>query len=270
MTKLLIDSSASTGAGLTSANTFTKTQTYTKGADLVSATSITLGTDGNYFDITGNTGPIATINGVAGTFFTFQFDSTPTLTHNATTFDLPGEADITVVAGDIFEGFMTSASTCKVINYHRADGTAVVGTSGGFEVGSSAYLGASQVITTGVTTKIDYDTERYDLGGNYDAVTNQRFVPPVTGEYIVTAMAKGAPGDQKRLQLSIFVAGVVVLIRRINASGTGDLATSITAILQLTATTDYVEIFVFHDKGSDMTLGGTASNESTFDVHRLS
>lgn len=58
-----------------------------KGADIASADEITLGTHGNYFDITGTT----TINHInktdwpAGSEVTFQFDSNVTVTHNAGT-----------------------------------------------------------------------------------------------------------------------------------------------------------------------------------------
>ena len=117
-------------ANLTAVNTFTKTQRWTKGADIASAATVVLGTDGNYFDITGNTGPIATITVAAGTFFMWQFDSTPTLTHHATNLDLPGGADITAAAGDVLLGFATAANQVHVVTYTRADGTAVVSAGG--------------------------------------------------------------------------------------------------------------------------------------------
>ena len=56
-----------------------------KGADVASADEITLGIDGNYFDITGTT----TINHInktdwqPGSIITFQFDGAVTVTHNA-------------------------------------------------------------------------------------------------------------------------------------------------------------------------------------------
>ena len=54
-----------------------------KGADLASATTITLGTDGNYFDITGTTtiGYINSTGYQAGSRVTLQFDGILTVTH---------------------------------------------------------------------------------------------------------------------------------------------------------------------------------------------
>jgi len=113
-------------AQIDTVNTFANTQSWTKGADIVSATTLVLGTDGNYFDVTGNTGPIGTITVAAGTPFILQFDSTPVLTHNGTNLDLPGEADITAAVGDSLIGFATAANQVHVISYTRADGRAVV------------------------------------------------------------------------------------------------------------------------------------------------
>jgi len=112
-------------AQINKVNTFSATQAWTKGADIVSATTLVLGTDGNYFDVTGNTGPIGTITVPAGTLFILQFDSTPTLTHNGTNLDLPGEADITAEAGDSLIGFSTAANQVHVLSYTRASGQPV-------------------------------------------------------------------------------------------------------------------------------------------------
>lgn len=70
-----------------------------KGADVASGSTLTLGTDGNYFDITGTT----TITGIAtvgvGTTVCLQFDGAVTLTHHATDLVLPGAVDLTTSAG---------------------------------------------------------------------------------------------------------------------------------------------------------------------------
>lgn len=107
-------------AGLSSANTFTKTQTWTKGADVASATSLTLG-DGNYFDITGTT-TVATIatKGV-GTVVKLHFDGILTLTNSADLV-LPGGADITTAAGDEAEFIEYATGDWRCTDYQRASG----------------------------------------------------------------------------------------------------------------------------------------------------
>lgn len=120
-----------TAAGTGLANTFSGINTFSaqvrwaKGADIASAATLVLGTDGNYFDVTGTTGPITAITVAAGTWFMLQFDSTPILTHHATNLNLnAGGSNITAAAGDRFIGFATGANqvTGFVI---RASGRAV-------------------------------------------------------------------------------------------------------------------------------------------------
>jgi len=98
-------------ASLTTVNTFTKTQTLVKGADLASAASLALGTDGNYFDVTGNM-TIGTITGLAGTEFTLQTDDVLTLTDSAT-LDMGG-LDIVTAAGDRFNFYMVTDSLAQL------------------------------------------------------------------------------------------------------------------------------------------------------------
>ena len=96
--------------------THTNTVYWAKGADIVSAATLVLGTDGNMFDVTGSTGPITAITVPAGMLFMLQFDSTPTLTHHATNLNLPGGANITVAAGDRAVCFATAANQVDVIS----------------------------------------------------------------------------------------------------------------------------------------------------------
>jgi hypothetical protein len=97
-----------------------------KGADVTSATALTLGTDGNFFDVTGTT-TITSINTVkVGTTVILQFDAVLTLTHHATDLILPGGANITTAAGDIavFTEYASGDWKCDV--YTKADGSALV------------------------------------------------------------------------------------------------------------------------------------------------
>jgi len=111
-------------------NTFTKTQTWSKGADIVSASALTLGTDGNYFDITAaNT--IDTIDTVGvGTVIKFHFDSTPTLTDSADLILNAGGGDIEAEVGDEIELIEFETGKWRATKYTRASGASVVS---GFE-----------------------------------------------------------------------------------------------------------------------------------------
>lgn len=80
----------------------------TQGADVASANNLTLGTDGNCFEITGTTtiNLISNVNWQNGSVVTLLFTSTPTVTHNAATsgtnitIQLAGAANFSATAGD--------------------------------------------------------------------------------------------------------------------------------------------------------------------------
>lgn len=91
----------------------------TKGADIASAATIDLSTaTGNYVHITGSTGPITSLGTVAaGLRYLLVFDSTPTLTHNATSLILPGAANIVAAAGDSAEFVSLGTGNWRCIWY---------------------------------------------------------------------------------------------------------------------------------------------------------
>ena len=99
-----------------------------KGGDLTSASPLVIDTDGNYFDVTGTTN-FAAMTVAANRQFTLQFDGALVMTHHATNLDLPGEANITTVAGDVAIFQSTGANTVQCISYTRASGVPVVVTS---------------------------------------------------------------------------------------------------------------------------------------------
>jgi len=129
-----------TPAGQTTpaAGKFTQAKT-AKGADVASANALTLGTDGNYFDITGVTSITSIGTLAAGTMVCLHFDGILTLTHHATNLILPSAANITTAAGDeaIFVEYDTGLWRC--ISYTKADGTPLVG--GGGVILSGNYVG---------------------------------------------------------------------------------------------------------------------------------
>ena len=100
---------------------------------------LTLGTDGNEFDITG-TETVGKISAIAvGTVVALQFDGALTFTHHATDLILPGAANITTAAGDvaIMQEYATGDWRC--LAYTKADGTPVVGGGGGGIIAQVVY-----------------------------------------------------------------------------------------------------------------------------------
>ena len=106
--------------------TFTGMFNLSKGVDISSANALVLGSDGNYFDVTGTT----TINSIGavgiGTVVKLHFDSALTLTHNATNLILPGAKDITTAAGDEAEFIEYASGDWICTNYQKANGNPVI------------------------------------------------------------------------------------------------------------------------------------------------
>ena len=90
-----------------------------KGADVASAGALTLGSDGNYFDITGTTS-ITSIGSVGvGAVVKLHFDDELTLTHNATDLVLPGNNDIYTQAGDEAEFVEYASGDWRCLSYQK-------------------------------------------------------------------------------------------------------------------------------------------------------
>jgi len=101
---------------ITGEKLFSETLRTTKGSDVASATTLSLGA-GNYFDITGTT----TVTGITsigiGTQIKLHFDGALQLTHHATNFFLIGGANITTVAGDEAEFVEYDTGKWRMVSY---------------------------------------------------------------------------------------------------------------------------------------------------------
>jgi len=137
-------------AGLVDANTFSKTQTWTQGADAASANALALG-DGNSFDITGTTNITSISTKGVGTHVTLQFDAELILVHHATDLILPTGANITTKAGDIAVFYEYATGTWRLISYSTSDTTTDLVISDGFK------FPATQVASADSNTLDDYE-----------------------------------------------------------------------------------------------------------------
>jgi len=99
---------------------------WAKGADIASTTTLVIGDDGNYFDVTGTTAITSIATKGIGTVVKLHFDAALTLTHHATDLILPGGANITTAAGDEAEFVEYASGDWRCTNYSRADGEAVI------------------------------------------------------------------------------------------------------------------------------------------------
>jgi hypothetical protein len=91
------------------------------GANISAGATTDLGTaTGRVITITGNGGPITSLGtAAAGTCRKCRFTGTPTITYNATSLILPGNANIVVAAGDCAEFISLGSGNWYCSNYQR-------------------------------------------------------------------------------------------------------------------------------------------------------
>lgn len=116
----------------------------------------------------------------------------------------------------------------------------------------SVYRNAAQNATTNVYTKVNFDTEEFDTGGNFDNVTNYRFVAPVAGFYQFSwSVALGIGGGSVDTVATLYKNGVVCKWGNELAGGGGSTGS---CHIQVSAT-DYFEVYVFSSTTQPMNVG---------------
>ena len=115
-----------------------------------------------------------------------------------------------------------------------------------------ATASGSQVIATGTATKLEYGSEVFDTNSNYDT-SNYRFLPTTAGKYYFKAVARTADAtDFSQLWMEIHKNGSVV--SRTIVPHDDYSAVSATLIIAMNGSSDYLEAFFRHNKGSNLSL----------------
>jgi len=110
----------------------------------------------------------------------------------------------------------------------------------------SASRSANQTITTGATTKVEFNTEQFDTNSNYDNATNYRFTPTVAGYYQINVALNGADagvGSQDVL-LRLYKNGAQYLAPMRRQTGAGAQVGITLSQLVYCNGTDYLEVYL--------------------------
>jgi hypothetical protein len=144
------------------------------------------------------------------------------------------------------------------------------GTATGFGMSDLApYFSARQTnnqsISNGTMTKVEFPTEIADSGSVFDNSTNYRFTPGVVGKYMIGAnVTVQDVGDGKKVQLAIYENGSNMNSGQaafMNTSGVNDnLTVGGTWVLDVDNTSNYYEIYIYHNKGTSQQLRGDFFN----------
>ena len=152
----------------------------------------------------------------------------PSMT-TANTLILPG------ISGNVITSADSNTITQTMIN--RA------GFYGGFGPAFSAYNSVATSLSSGAFTKVGLQTEEFDTANCFDSTTNYRFTPNVAGYYQISAA----------IQMEVVKILVVSLAkngseykRGIYTNPNTTLSGSVSALIYLNGSTDYVELWGYN------------------------
>ena len=137
------------------------------------------------------------------------------------------------------------------------------GTATGFAANTPAfraYMGTTQTISNTQGTKLNYNSESYDTGSNYDT-SNYRFTPTTGGKYFVSAAVRlSGVVTLTNTQLYIYKNGSVY--NRSTQGFNGDSSPMIinTDTVEMNGSSDYIEMYFYHNQGSDLVIAGSSEN----------
>jgi len=100
-----------------------------------------------------------------------------------------------------------------------------------------------QTITTRTWTKVQCGTEQFDTNSDYDSTTNYRFTPSVEGYYQINGIVRATGTSQDTYYVSIYKNGSAYTHVNSRTATSGSQSLSISAVIYLNGSTDYVELY---------------------------
>jgi len=142
-------------------------------------------------------------------------------------------------------GLITTADNTGILQLQSGGTTIATISSTGLQqnVGAptfSAYQSSVQALTGGVWTKIQLQTEEWDTANCFDNATNYRFTPNVAGYYQINACVEASTNFNTQ-SMAIYKNGASA--KRGVYGQTNFAGTTISAVLYLNGTTDYIELY---------------------------
>ena len=140
-------------------------------------------------------------------------------------------------------------------------GNGIAGTGPAF----SAIKTSNQSISSGVWTKISFQSEQFDTNSNFDNATNYRFTPTVAGYYLLNAnVFVTTPSTTHYIQIAIYKNGGSSVFTMAETHVTNVAYSSVTGsfLMYFNGTTDYAELYF--NSGANVTVYGEAGTYTFF------
>lgn len=119
--------------------------------------------------------------------------------------------------------------------------------------------GTSQTgVPSGTWTRVNLSTTDFNVGSGFDTV-NYRFKPAKAGYYVVQGQVGVFANANAPFAVGFYKNGSIVTVCDSTAPTTAVHAVSSGDIIYLNGTTDYVELYGFHNNGSNSSFDGTVN-----------
>lgn len=123
----------------------------------------------------------------------------------------------------------------------------------------SAYQNATTTVSSSTSTKIAFQLKEFDTANAFDSTTNYRFTPQVAGYYQVNGSVNFAPLALGFRFINIFKNGSNIKTgQNIAGAGTNYTQITVSAIVYLNGSTDYIELYGNQNSGSSLATSGNS------------
>jgi len=151
------------------------------------------------------------------------------------TYELPSAAPST-------NGQVLASTTAGVMSWSDAGASQCM----------SVTLSGTQSVSNATYTKITFDSETFDTAGTF---ASNKWTPNVAGKYLITLTCEfAAQADQAYQIAAIYRNGSVVSRTIGQSSGTAEQGVHNSSVITMNGTTDYIEGYAFHSRGSSTNL----------------
>lgn len=123
----------------------------------------------------------------------------------------------------------------------------------------SAYLASNTSFSTSTWSKIPCATEEFDTNSNYDNTTNYRFTPTIAGYYQINGRFDALVNSTISV-ITVYKNGVE--FKRgvdLRATLTASSGVTVSSLIYMNGTTDYLELYAFVVGTSPQYEGGAAT-----------
>lgn len=132
---------------------------------------------------------------------------------------------------------------------------------------ASAYPSGATTLTANTYTKILFNTTEFNLGSAFDT-SNHKFLPLVAGIYHVdAAFYIGNPVTAVDYIAVIYKNGSAYKLGNTQAAnGTSNIILSVSGLVSMNGSTDYIEIFGYNGQAATTATTGTGQSTNYFDI----